>query len=146
MIYLNISLISLKLSKSFLSGSILRNSQTGFCSITFCISFHSQYFCHYDHFQQFLLQVYSHENINQFNNLKYHIMFECFSFEWSHYFCLHCFFCYNDIILFKSYFFSKLICWCCSTILITLIANFLPIKIMFGWFFNLSASSSLYFI
>ena len=48
--------------------------------IAFCLFFffHSQYFWHLDHFHQFLLQVYSHKNINQFYNLKHYILFICF--------------------------------------------------------------------
>ena len=40
--------------------------------------FHRQYFCHYVHFLQFLLQVYSNENINKYYNLTSYVVFACF--------------------------------------------------------------------
>ena len=71
---LNISMIVLKISKSSLSGSILINLQPSSCSVAFCI----QYFCRCIHFQKFLLQAYSHENISQSCNLKHYIVFAYF--------------------------------------------------------------------
>lgn len=65
---LNISLIALK-SKFFLSRSILVNLQPSFSIIVFVFPFHGQYFCHNDHFHQFLLRPYGHENTNQSCNL-----------------------------------------------------------------------------
>ena len=38
-------------------------------------------FFHYDHFHQFVLQIYNHENINQFYNLEHYIVFACFFFQ-----------------------------------------------------------------
>ena len=66
----NILLTALKAPKFSFSGSILINLQGRFFSIAFCLLFLSQYFCHYDHFNQFTLIVYSHQNINQSCNLK----------------------------------------------------------------------------
>ena len=77
--YLNILLVPIKISDFSLSGSILTNSQPS--SVAFCFFyFHIQYFCCYVHFYQFLLQIYSHENINQSDNLAHYIVFDFFIF------------------------------------------------------------------
>ena len=52
---------------------------TKFCCFLFFL-FHIQYFCCYVHFYQFLLQIYSHENINQSDNLAHYIVFDFFIF------------------------------------------------------------------
>ena len=74
----NISLITL-ITESSLSGSVLIKLQSNSCSILlFAFLFHSWYFCCYAHFHQFLLRVYSHENINQSYNLTHSNVFACF--------------------------------------------------------------------
>ena len=74
---LNISLIALKISKP--SRSILINLQPiFFFLLLFVFLFHSQNSCGYDNFNQFLLQVYDHENLNQSYNLTHYFMFACF--------------------------------------------------------------------
>ena len=76
---LNISLMTLKISKSSLSRSTLINVEQTFFLLFFVFLFRSQYFCHCFHFHHFLLRVYSHKNTSQFYDLKW-----------------------NDIIMFKS--------------------------------------------
>ena len=66
---LNISLISLKISKYSLSGSILINLQSSYCFISLVFLLLNQYFSPCIHFHQFLLRAYSHESISQSYNL-----------------------------------------------------------------------------
>ena len=42
--------------------------------------FHSQYFCHYDHYQ-LLLQVYSYENVNKYYKPKHYFVFTPYLFS-----------------------------------------------------------------
>ena len=46
----------------------------------FFFLFHSQYFCHYDHYQ-LLLQVYSYENVNKYYKPKHYFVFTPYLFS-----------------------------------------------------------------
>ena len=71
---MTISFIALKISKSSLPGSIPINLQKSSRSIAFCLFVFWLYYCHCDHFHQFLLWAYSHENTSQSCNLKHYMV------------------------------------------------------------------------
>ena len=51
-----------------------------YCYFFFFFLFHSQYFCHYDHYQ-LLLQVYSYENVNKYYKPKHYFVFTPYLFS-----------------------------------------------------------------
>ena len=129
---LNVSLIVLKISKSFLPGSILINLQPSFCLIVFSLLISMSIFLSVC---PFLLRAYSHENVSQFYNLRHYTMFECFAHQMSSLFLLFLLYLVlnscADVVL-KS--------------MITLIANITSIKIFLHYFFGSSTSSYLCFL
>ena len=77
--YLSILLIPLKMSDFSLSGSILINSQpSSVAFLSFLISY--AIFLLLCLFLSVFLQIYSHENINQSDNLAHYILFDFFIF------------------------------------------------------------------
>ena len=77
--YLNILLIPLEISDFSLSGSILINSQpSSVAFLSFLISY--AIFLLLCLFLSVFLQIYSHENINQSDNLAHYILFDFFIF------------------------------------------------------------------
>ena len=137
LMWLNISLIALKTWKILLSWSILINLQPSLCSIAFfCLYFLVSISVTLSIFITFFRKFYSHENINQFYNLK-HIEFVCFLLQINLLFLSALFVLllkWHHIFGIKS--FCKFMCWCYSTIYI---------RILLDYFFCSSTSPYLCF-
>ena len=109
------------------------NSNQVLLLLIFIFLFHSQYFCRYVHFHQFLLRVFSHKNINQFSNLRHYIALACFLLQINYLFSVAL------IVLWLRW---HHILWILILLLffvqqpmIDLVANSLCIQIMLGCFF-----------
>ena len=93
------------------------NTKSSLVQFLFVFLVHSQYFCCYVHFHQFLLQVYSQENINQSYKLTCCVVCTCFLLQ------MNLLFYFSDLSLVKvtSYCLNpnlvlNLCAVCCSTI------------------------------
>ena len=139
-------MITLKISKSFLSGLILKTYKQVLVILLFFYLFCSQYFCRFVNFHQFLLWACSQENISQSYNLNHCITFTCFLLQMNSLFSL-----ILIVVLLTSYCLSPnldLSLWADIVLqsIITLVANFSSMKVLLTCFIGSSTSSYLCFL